>query len=301
MSINCDSIVVVQGDSKSLLSGKHTLKLIVDNFNINIEQSGVRKIQIVSNKKIFISDLLNCFNILDKLIMLVEGVFIPVKSIVAYNGDKDVTELPEVQKFIENRIISTSNNIFKNNSKFCNWYDVIDENVFINWKKLLDELDIIHQVVLYNSGDLDYPIDAKVANIIEVCEALVEIVKIYTGKFHDLHPGEKDTPLKKCIAELINEYGMDIFYKEYHSKKDAFLKISKDSRTRIMHIKRKYPKKYFNGQESLIYFAKYTFLYRHILLQLLGIDYEKYREHLIQYVASLDKFNGIVDNMLEHL
>ena len=44
MSINCDSIVVVQGDSKSLLSGKHTLKLIVDNFNINIEQSGVRKI-----------------------------------------------------------------------------------------------------------------------------------------------------------------------------------------------------------------------------------------------------------------
>ena len=151
MSINCDSIVVAQVDSKSLLSGKHTLKLIVDNFNINIEQSGVRKIQIVSNKKIFISDLLNCFNILDKLIMLVEGVFIPVKSIVAYNGDKDVTELPEVQKFIENRIISTSNNIFKNNSKFCNWYDVIDENVFINWKKLLDELDIIHQVVLYNS------------------------------------------------------------------------------------------------------------------------------------------------------
>ena len=58
-------------------------------------------------------------------------------------------------------------------------------------EKLLDELDIIHNVVLYNSGDLDYPIDAKVANIIEVCEALVEIVKIYTGKFHDLHPGKK--------------------------------------------------------------------------------------------------------------
>lgn len=94
---------------------------------------------------------------------------------------------------------------------------------------------------------------------------------------------------------------MDIFYKEYHSKKDAFLKISKDSRTRIMHIKRKYPKNYFSRQESLIYLAKYTFLYRHILLQLLGIDYEKYREHLIQCVASLDKFNGIVDNMLKYL
>lgn len=36
MSINCDSIVVVQGDSKSLLSGKHALKLIVDKyFEIN--------------------------------------------------------------------------------------------------------------------------------------------------------------------------------------------------------------------------------------------------------------------------
>lgn len=69
--------------------------------------------------------------------MLVEGVFIPVKSIEVYNGDDDVTELPEVQKFIENRIISTSNNIFKNKSKFCNWYDVIDENVFINWKSCL--------------------------------------------------------------------------------------------------------------------------------------------------------------------
>lgn len=137
MSINCDSILVVQGYNEGLLSSNHTLKLVVDNFNINIEQSGVRKIQIVSNRKIFISELLNCFNILDKLIMLVEGVFIPVKSIEVYNGDDDVTELPEVQKFIENRIISTSNNIFKNKSKFCNWYDVIDENVFINWKSCL--------------------------------------------------------------------------------------------------------------------------------------------------------------------
>ncbi len=50
MSINCDSILVVQGYNEGLLSSNHTLKLVVDNFNINIEQSGVRKIQIVSNK-----------------------------------------------------------------------------------------------------------------------------------------------------------------------------------------------------------------------------------------------------------
>lgn len=301
MSLYCDSIVVIQGYSEGLLSGKHSLNLSVDNFNINIEQLGVRKIKIVSNKKIFISELLNCFNILDKLIMLVEGVFIPVKSIVIYDGDEDITKLSEVHDIIERRITFTSNNIFINNSKFCNWNDVIDENVFIKWKDLLDELEIVHQVVLYNSGNLEYPIDAKVANIIEVCEALVEIVKIYTGKFNDLHPGNSNTSLKKCINALISEYGVDIFRKEYYQKKDAFLKISKDSRTRIMHIKRKYPQKFFSGEESLIYLAKYTFLYRHILLQLLGIDYKKYCKHLIQRVASLDGYNGIVDKMLERL
>lgn len=272
-----------------------------ERINITIDQILFREIKITSNKMISIVKLMEYFNLLDKLIMLFEGVFVPVKSISFYNGDEDITGLLEVQDFINRRIVFTSNKIFINNSKFCNWYDIIDETVFRKWMRLCDELDIVHQVVLYNSGNLEYPVDGKVANLIEVSESLVDIVHLYNGKFNELKPGTGDTSLRQCIDALINEYGKDIFAKEYSAKKEAFLSIATKSRVRIMHIKRKYPKLFFNGIESLVYLAKFTFLYRHVLLQLLEVDYSNYKQQLINIINRLDNFNGIIDDLLKRI
>lgn len=302
MKLNCTSILVTQRYENGVLAGPHHEEFSINNkINVIVDQVLVRKVRITSNVKTPIIELMDFFNILDKLIMLFDGVFIPVKSIAVYNGDEDITGLPEVQDIINQRIIFTSNNIFVNNSKFCNWDCFIDENILIKWKKLLDELEIVHQVVLFNSGELKYPIDGKVANLIEVSESLVDIVKLCTGKFNNLHPGEKGTTLRNCIDSLISEYGKDIFAKEYLIKKDAFLSILTKSRVRIMHIKRKYPKLFFDGKESLVYLAKFTFLYRHVLLQLLGIDYEMYKTQLTKLISQLDSFNGIVDNLLKRI
>ncbi len=302
MELSCNSISIIQECENGILASPYHLEFLIDNkINVVVDQVLIREVKITSKINISIIELMDCFNTLDKLIMLFDGVFIPVKSISIYNGNEDITDLPEVQDIINRRIIFTSNNIFINHSKFCNWYDIIDENVFIKWKALLDELGIVHQVVLYNSGNLEYPIDGKTANLIEVSESLVDIIKLYTGKFDDLHPGGNGTTLRKCIDSLINEYGKDIFAKEYLTKKDAFLSILTKSRVRIMHIKRKFPKLFFDGKESLVYLAKFTFLYRHVLLQLLGVDYDSYKNQLINLVSKLDNFNGIVDNLLKRI
>lgn len=82
---------------------------------------------------------------------------------------------------------------------------------------------------------------------------------------------------------------------------ETFLKSLVNSRVRIMHIKRNCHGSYLNRPESILYSIKISFLYRIVLLNLLGISPSLYHENLISNIQRWNSWNDIMDNFLYHL
>ena len=135
----------------------------------------------------------------------------------------------------------------------------------------------------------------KCAYLIEICEAITEIIKLYNKTFLvKKQYNTKKIILKDHIAAIISQYGMDIFEKEYNLDKESFLDVLAKTRHRIMHIKRKQPKDYYlSGPESVLYSAKFLLLYRVILLSLLDVDYNQYKSNIKKIVEILNNWYGI--------
>ena len=66
-----------------------------------------------------------------------------------------------------------------------------------------------------------------------------------------------------------------------------------NSRNRIMHIKRNANKAFNSSEKYLLYMEKMSFLYRRIIIDLLGVDFAIYRNVLTKNVECWDKQFGI--------
>ena len=272
---------------------------------ISINQKGIRTITVSSDKDIEVADLYAVYINLEKLLMLFDGVFIPLEELKFEDSSTNTDD----ELLLTARDIKDHRLPYYKPVDFCrlvslnliDFETILNETILKDWSKLIEDLDIIYQIMLYFTADNHVPVDCRYAFFVEAAEGMVEIVKLKKRYFDSLNPGKKGTSLKKCLKGLINQYGTEIFNKETSKNEDKFLTIMKESRVRIMHIKPNHPKKYLNGEESIVYVSKLLLLYRHILLDLLDIDYNQYKDKLIEIANYWDSYNGIVSQLVNNL
>ena len=105
---------------------------------------------------------------------------------------------------------------------------------------------------------------------------------------------------RKRMILVIESYGSAIFKSEM-MKGDPFYKAMRNSRVKIMHIKKRQEGVYFDGNESLIYAWKIYLLYRSVCFSLMGIDVSLYASALDECVNKIDAHLGIVDHLMRRL
>ena len=301
----CKSLVAVYKDNKLMLDGPHEISFDVqkDNvFHIGVEQFGIRKITITSDKDVPVMDLYELLSHTERLLMLLDGTFITLSEIqLSESNIADEKVLHSCEEELMNCRLS-----YFSSAGICNYcidkmmgFDFgVTAELFHKWEKLLDELDIVHQVYLYSLSDNGMPADLKCAFLIELAEPLVEIIKEHTNLFPSLKPGAYGTTLKDCLKALIDEFGADIFEKELSYDYNKFLSTLVNSRVRIMHIKRKQEKPHFNGSESNLYSSKISLLYRKIMFDILGFSEADYSDNLKKCVSELNEWNEILGKFL---
>ena len=291
-----------------LLGGPHIVEFDTTDeqkFHIKIEQCGFRMIAITSDRDTSAFDLYAILTRIERLLMLLEGVFIPLSEL----------KLSESDTANEKQLTSFQNNLIKgrlsyfSSADFCNYkvdklleFDtILTAELYSKWEQLLVELDLVHQVYLYFLSNSKITVDVKCAFLIELAEPLIEVVKEHTKFFSSLTPGPRGASLKNCLDALITKYGADIFGSELASDYDRFLFAMVNSRVRIMHIKREQKGVFFNGNESVLYMLKMNLLYRRIMFEVLGIDEAIYKNSLLKCVSRLDEWNGILKGFLSKL
>lgn len=306
--IKCKSLTAIFQGDKLLLGGPHIVEFDTignQTFHIKIEQCGVRTIMITSDKDVSVFDLYAILTRIERLLMLLDGVFIPLSEL----------KLSESDTVDEKQLTSCQNNLIKgrlsyfSSADFCSYkvdklleFDtILTAELFSKWEQLLVELDIVHQMYLYSLSNSKITVDVRCAFLIELAEPLIEIIKVHTKFFSSLTPGSRGTSLKNCLDALVTKYGVDIFNSELGGDYDRFLSALVNSRVRIMHIKREQKGVFFNGKESVLYILKLSLLYRRILFEVLDITETHYKESLIRRVSRLDTWNDVLKNFLAKL
>lgn len=304
----CKCLTAVYEEKQSVLRGPVHIQFDIGKeqlFHVDIEQAVIRSIKISADSDISVFDLNAVLSRIERLLMLLDGRFIPLKEM----------KFSESDVFSNDSLISCAQNLVAQrlsyycSADFCknianmliDIENVFTPNLFSKWDDLLDELGVVHQIFLYSVSDSKITIDVKCAFLVELAEPIVEVVKERTDYFASLEPGGRGTTLKKCLDALITKYGEVVFNKELSSQYNQFLNALVNSRVNIMHIKRNQRKPTLDGMQSILYAQKLSLLYRKIIFKLLEIDDSLYLEKLEQCVSSLDNWNSISDDFLSSL
>lgn len=302
----CKKLTAVFQDDKLMLAGPKKIRFVVnENLAVEIEQLGIRTINIISEQEISFRELYSVFTKVERLLMILDGRFIELKEL---KFEETSTESEAHLKSYAYNLMRSRLSYYKS-ADFCNYcleklidFDtILTTQLYNDWEALLDELDIVHQMFLYSVSDSKMPIDGKCAFLIELAEPMVEVVKVHTHFYSSLTPGERGTSLKMCIDALISKYGTDIFGKEISNDYEKFLQTVVNSRVRIMHIKRQQKGLFFNGPESMLYAKKMELLYRKIVFEMLGIEENMYKEKMLLLILSLNNWNDIQMKFLKKL
>lgn len=294
----CNFLQATYRIENGFLGGPYTTKLTYGDMYICVEQGGIRKITVSTDKDTSANCFFEVLQSLEKLLMLFDGCFIPLFSIELYNSTKTADANLESQKayFCNHRLEYYKSARFPDsNTRLLEFSNVLTSSLFSRWQEILNELDVVHQLYLYEYCCTSHTVDMRCAFLIELAEPLVEIVKTKTKLLSDLNPGSRSTTLKLCLKELINKYGDEIFSLELYdvSNFGELLDHMVNSRNRIMHIKRNVNKAFNSSEKYLLYMEKMSFLYRRIIIDLLGVDFAIYRNVLIKNVECWDKQFGI--------
>lgn len=271
-------------------------------YEISIEQLGIRKTTITTDSTVDLDEMIKLFNELDMLIMLGEGQFIPIVESKIINDDI-VSNSDAIDLIFEKRLkmFNSADFTIGSHSTFLSFDKYVDANLFMKWVSMLKELDILHNMVLYSMADTGMTIDCKSAFLIEAFEALSELIEMYDSSFQRPKVNKGESKLKKYICAVIQKYGVDIFSKEMSDDLEKVIQILVNSRNRIAHIKSKQDKLYLNGSESVLYAVKMAFLYRNILLVLLGVDYRLYSNAIVNSINGWNEWNHTLDTFLDRI
>lgn len=306
--IKCKTLYAIFQSDKLFLRGHHNIAFDTEGehpLHIKVEQCGMREITLTSDEEISVFDLNAVLTRVERLLMIFDGIFIPLSQMQfsKSNISNENVLRAAAENFMKRRLsyFSSADFCTYDVDKLLEFDSILTPELFNKWEKLLEELDVAHQVYLYSLSNSGITVDVKCAFMIELSEALVEIVKEHTNLFTSLKPGTRTTSLKDCLDALITKYGVDIFKKELSDNYEQFLLAMVNSRVRIMHIKREQKGIYFNGAESILYVLKMSLLYRRILLELLNIEESYYKEALDKSVSNINGWNDILEQFLKKL
>lgn len=306
-NIHCFGIKVIQGLKNGFLGGPKSTKfnIYIDSkkFVVDINQLGKRETQIMSCSDVPSRELWYIFNTLDMLIMLMEGKFIPIENVFILNSDSSTIESADISALIGHRLnlFDSADFALGNHSSFIDIFSVISDNLYTRWIVLMKELDILHPMVLYCMANTGLPVDCKCANLIESFEALEELINMCDATYTIPKVKKCESKLGKYLEHIIIIYGKSIFSEELVTNQAQFIKILVDSRNRIAHIKSRQGKAYLNGEESILYAIKLSYLYRSVLLKLLGIDSGLYEDKIKASVQNLNEWDNILKTFLLRL
>ena len=88
--IKCKSLTAIFKDEKLILDGPYIIEFDTGGdkqFHIKVEQCGIRKIMIISDEDVSIFDLHAVFSQIERLLMLLDGVFITLSEIQLTESD----------------------------------------------------------------------------------------------------------------------------------------------------------------------------------------------------------------------
>lgn len=303
------SRVCASYDNGGVLAGPHTVSLQLKapvlahagsveadvEFGVRVEQGPKREIAVESGVPVYWSSLLKPLYELERLLMVFDGSFLPLKDLQYICPDDPALATEADCAIVRRQALSQRLNYFtpsklaKCQKDLVDFWDVLTPEMCEQWRALLEELDIANQVYLYVLSENGMPIDLLLAFLVELAEPMIEIVNKERGLFPSLAPGEGRTTLKQCVNALINTYGRVIFQQEIESDYGGLLHKLVKSRVRIMHIKlHQGENTFFDGEQSWCYSSKVSLLYRVILLDLLGIPESSYAQRLESAVRALD-------------
>lgn len=273
-------------------------------FKIKIEQGGIRKITIKSAADIFTEELFSLCQSIEKLLMLFEGRFVPLKSMVFSGSDKftdiDLIEAGAWHKERRLGYYDSSDFSMYNDNKIISFNDIISEKLLKDWIELDKELDLASNVMFYALSRNFATVDMKCVFLIELVEAFIWLLKEQKGLFSSLKPGNRGTTLRMCLEGLVDKFGGLVFEEEIRSKKD-YLQVMVNSRNRIMHVKRKQNKKHLDGAESVLCTMKFFNLYRIIIFEILGINESFYLENLKSSIEKWNEWNNVLEEFLKRI
>ena len=143
--------------------------------------------------------------------MLFDGRFYNVES-VTFIGD-DCSQ--EEYSLHSGECISRRPKYYKTDPIFCysdhkfvRFDEVLTSELIDQWIKLQDELDIVHQMIIYNSADTGITHDVKCVFCIECLEPMAELIGLYDTFFPSLKTEERSVNLKMCIDAVISKFGI---------------------------------------------------------------------------------------------
>ena len=298
--IKCRKLRVLQKSKSAIFRGPISVSFSssYEACKIEINQSGTREIIVSSSEERETFILWQVFQTVTELLMLFDGWFIPINSIKFSDSSKNTKEeLESSSDYFNKHILNgykTALNFSGTRNTIANFEDFDIPMIYDIWCVLRDELDIIHTMFICMCSNTKLPVDIVCANIVELFEPLSELLELKLQSFKvnreiDCNGKEKNTTLKSCLDAVITKYGQDIFQSEIAQNKEIFLQKLVNTRVRIMHIKYKMKEtKYFNGDDSAKYGIKLQWLYRCVLLNLLGVEYSKYHVKLDELIDNID-------------
>lgn len=306
LNVHCIEIKVKQAIKNGWLGGPYKYGFTIDykskNYSVSIVQGGCRWIYIHVNGSSTLAEVLDLFNSVEQIMMLVEGTFIPVvEAFVIEESEEKCCDI--YPGLIESRLdyYASASYMRRNYSKLVDSHLVINSNLINKWDKLKMELDINYSMAMYTMSDVAFPVECKCAFLIEAFLTLAELVKKTNDTFILPRVKRSESMLGKYIEAIILEFGMDIFKGEITTNSDKFIEILINSRNRIGHIKSRQGREYLDAQESLLYLVKLSYLYRIVILNLLDVDYMIYKVKLIDSVSVLNNWGSIYSSFVSKL
>lgn len=281
------------------ITANHRFSLMFDGvkFDIDMVQAIGRHICIKADKSISGWYMWSVFMCLRDVLMLVDGFFLETSNAVFYKegskkkylyANKYMAESSAVFASFEN-LGGSSVGIL---SGTCPDIHLDMAQMLLQWMSVEKELRLPFMLVLYYVSALSLPVDLRIGHLVEFSEVLVEFIS-ETGIYQLNMNGIKKKGrlrLRDCLEILLKNFGQIVFDDVLNGNITRFIDVCVHSRNKIMHIKRESKTgDCWDCWESCLLVNRFWYLYRRILLELIGVKFEEYNMSLCKIVQRWDE------------
>lgn len=281
----CKKLTIVQYAKNGFLSvGKPPNSFCYDGYHITVEDCCIRNTIIESQTEVEADDLLSVFALLNKLCMICEGSLLNVKKIYI---DDTLMSLDELKELL---FCSNESDFYGSYLSLISSTTLLSTGLLKKWETLHSEMLLPFNAFLYMTSIKGLPLDIRTAYITECFEPLAYYIE--KERPEKISKDNKKNKLFNCLTYIISIFGEEVFCAEKTAIiQDCRIEQIANNRHRLMHLKSDFNGNLLkDGNEMVAYSRKLHLLYRHTLLNFMGVNKDKYLQKLISNVECLDKY-----------